>query len=112
MTHPIPADLVRADGEQALDLTIILPMNVVSLIGHFAKTGATPKRFVREIRLAAPPARERRAVSTLRHALAPDGSDHCIRTVHKRGYVALFEIISDHQVVVSALRHQREDDYH
>ena len=28
------------------------------------------------------------------------------------GYVALFEIISDHQVVVSALRHQREDDYH
>ena len=33
----------------------------------------------------------RRAVSTLRHALAPDGSDHCIRTVHKRGYVALFE---------------------
>ena len=33
----------------------------------------------------------RRAVSTLRHALAPDGSDHCIRTVHKKGYVALFE---------------------
>ncbi len=28
------------------------------------------------------------------------------------GYVALFEIISDHEVVVSALRHQREDDYH
>ncbi|HQY70245.1 MAG TPA: winged helix-turn-helix domain-containing protein, partial [Pseudomonadales bacterium] len=33
----------------------------------------------------------RRAVSTLRHALAPDGSDHCIRTVHKKGYVALFD---------------------
>lgn len=28
------------------------------------------------------------------------------------GYVALFEIISDHEVVVAALRHQREDDYH
>ena len=27
------------------------------------------------------------------------------------GYVALFEIISDHEVAVSALRHQREDDY-
>lgn len=28
------------------------------------------------------------------------------------GYVALFEIISDNEVVVSALRPQREDDYH
>ena len=28
------------------------------------------------------------------------------------GYVALFEIISDTEVAVSALRHQREDDYH
>ncbi len=28
------------------------------------------------------------------------------------GYVALFEIISEHEVAVSALRHQREDDYH
>ena len=27
------------------------------------------------------------------------------------GYVALFEIISAGEVVVSALRHQREDDY-
>ena len=27
------------------------------------------------------------------------------------GYVALFEIISVDEVVVSALRHQREDDY-
>jgi hypothetical protein len=26
--------------------------------------------------------------------------------------VALFEIISDDEVAVSALRHQREDDYH
>lgn len=30
----------------------------------------------------------------------------------KSGYVALFEILSDEVVVVSALRHQREDDYH
>jgi len=28
------------------------------------------------------------------------------------GYVALFEILSEHEVVVSAIRHQREDDYH
>jgi plasmid stabilization system protein ParE len=28
------------------------------------------------------------------------------------GFVALFEIISDHEVAVSAVRHQREDDYH
>lgn len=28
------------------------------------------------------------------------------------GYVALFEILSDHEVAVSAFRHQREDDYH
>jgi plasmid stabilization system protein ParE len=28
------------------------------------------------------------------------------------GYVALFEIVSEREVVVSALRHKREDDYH
>lgn len=28
------------------------------------------------------------------------------------GYVALFEILSEHEVTVSAIRHQREDDYH
>ena len=28
------------------------------------------------------------------------------------GYVALFEIISEQEVAVSAIRHQREDDYH
>lgn len=28
------------------------------------------------------------------------------------GYVALFHIVSDHDVVVSAIRHQRKDDYH
>ena len=28
------------------------------------------------------------------------------------GYVALFEILSDHEVAISAIRHQREDDYH
>jgi len=28
------------------------------------------------------------------------------------GYVALFRIISDRAVVVAAIRHQREDDYH
>lgn len=28
------------------------------------------------------------------------------------GYVALFRIVSHHEVVVSAIRHQREDDYH
>ena len=28
------------------------------------------------------------------------------------GYVALFEILSEHEVAVAAIRHQREDDYH
>lgn len=28
------------------------------------------------------------------------------------GYIALFEILSDHEVAVSAFRHQREDDFH
>jgi plasmid stabilization system protein ParE len=28
------------------------------------------------------------------------------------GYVALFEIIDEHTVVIGAIRHQREDDYH
>jgi len=28
------------------------------------------------------------------------------------GYVALFEIISEREVAVAAIRHQREDDYH
>ena len=28
------------------------------------------------------------------------------------GDVALFEIIGEHEVAVSAIRHQREDDYH
>lgn len=27
------------------------------------------------------------------------------------GYVALFRIVSDHEVTVAAIRHQREDDY-
>lgn len=30
----------------------------------------------------------------------------------RSGYVALFEIISESEVAVSAIRHQREDDYH
>lgn len=28
------------------------------------------------------------------------------------GYVALFEILSEHEMAISAIRHQREDDYH
>ncbi|MDY0746034.1 type II toxin-antitoxin system RelE/ParE family toxin [Paucibacter sp. R3-3] len=30
----------------------------------------------------------------------------------RTGYVALFEIVSSTLVLVSAIRHQREDDYH
>jgi len=30
----------------------------------------------------------------------------------RAGFVALFEILSEHEVAVAALRHQREDDYH
>ena len=28
------------------------------------------------------------------------------------GYVALFEIVDSHTVLIGAIRHQREDDYH
>jgi plasmid stabilization system protein ParE len=28
------------------------------------------------------------------------------------GYVAMFEILDQHTVVIAAVRHQREDDYH
>jgi plasmid stabilization system protein ParE len=28
------------------------------------------------------------------------------------GYVALFEIVGDSTVIIGAIRHQREDDYH
>lgn len=28
------------------------------------------------------------------------------------GYVALFEIVDSHTVIIGAIRHQREDDYH
>jgi len=28
------------------------------------------------------------------------------------GYVALFEVVDNHTVIIGALRHQREDDYH
>lgn len=29
-----------------------------------------------------------------------------------QGYVALFEVVSEHTVIVGAVRHQRESDYH
>ncbi|MDP2370020.1 type II toxin-antitoxin system RelE/ParE family toxin [Rhodoferax sp.] len=28
------------------------------------------------------------------------------------GYVALFEVVDGHTVLIGAIRHQREDDYH
>jgi plasmid stabilization system protein ParE len=28
------------------------------------------------------------------------------------GYVALFEIVDSHTVIIGSIRHQREDDYH
>ncbi len=28
------------------------------------------------------------------------------------GYVALFEVVDDKRVIIGAIRHQREDDYH
>ena len=28
------------------------------------------------------------------------------------GYVVLFEIVDNHTVIIGAIRHQREDDYH
>lgn len=33
-------------------------------------------------------------------------------TFGSAGFVALFEIVDEHTVIVGAVRHQREDDYH
>jgi plasmid stabilization system protein ParE len=33
-------------------------------------------------------------------------------TFGSAGYVVLFEIVSDSTVIIGAVRHQREDDYH
>ena len=33
-------------------------------------------------------------------------------TFGRSGYVALYEIVDDNTVLIGALRHQREDDYH
>jgi plasmid stabilization system protein ParE len=30
----------------------------------------------------------------------------------RSGYVALYEIVDDSTVIIGAIRHQREDDYH
>ena len=30
----------------------------------------------------------------------------------RTGYVVLFEIVDSHTVIIGAIRHQREDDYH
>ena len=35
-----------------------------------------------------------------------------IITFGSMGYVALFEIINETTVVIGAIRHQREEDYH
>ena len=39
----------------------------------------------------------------LRELIIPFGSS---------GYVALFEIVDNRTVIIGAVRHQREDDYH
>lgn len=33
-------------------------------------------------------------------------------TFGSTGYVALYEIVNEHTVIIGAVRHQREDDYH
>jgi len=33
-------------------------------------------------------------------------------TFASMGYVALFEVVNDSTVIIGAIRHQREDDYH
>jgi len=33
-------------------------------------------------------------------------------TFGRSGYVALYEIVGDSTVIIGAIRHQREDDYH
>lgn len=71
------------------------------------------------------PRAARRALAAVRRALTmaarfphscrkAEGSDfvrECVITFGRRGYVAAFEIGDDH-ILVLAVRHQREDDYH
>lgn len=69
-----------------------------------------PRRGVEAVR------REMRVLETNPYTCRKVGGNSRVRELvipfGKSGYVALFEILSDEVVVVSALRHQREDDYH
>ena len=69
-----------------------------------------PDRAVQAIKesmafLASSPFACRKAGSNpfIRELIIPFGST---------GYVALFEIVDSHTVIIGAIRHQREDDYH
>ena len=67
-----------------------------------------------------------RAVEAIRHEMRiPETNPFTCRKAGSRplerelvipfggsGFIALFEIVSEREVAVSALRHQREDDYH
>jgi len=49
---------------------------------------------------------------TCRKAGASPFIRELVITFGSTGYVALYEIVDDHTVVIGAIRHQREDDYH
>jgi plasmid stabilization system protein ParE len=69
-----------------------------------------PVRAVEAIR------REMRILETNPYTCRKVGSNPLERELiipfGRSGYVALFEIMSESEVAVSAIRHQREDDYH
>lgn len=69
-----------------------------------------PVRAIEAIR------REFRILETNPHTCRKAGSNPLERELvipfGGSGYVALFEMTSELEIVVSAIRHQREDDYH
>ena len=98
------SEAAAADLEQLFDFTLQRELN--SATGDLD----IPDRAIQSIKdgmafLATSPfaCRKAGASSFVRELVIPFG---------RAGYVALFEIVDNTTVVIGAIRHQREDDYH
>ena len=105
MTYKVEfSQAAAADLEQLFDFALQRELN--------SETGDLdiPDRAVQAIKdgmvfLASSPFACRKAGSSsfVRELIIPFG---------RTGYVALFEIVDSHTVIIGAIRHQLEDDYH
>ena len=105
MTYKVEfSQAAAADLEQLFDFALRRELS--------SETGDLdiPDRAVRAIKdgmafLASSPFACRKAGSSsfVRELMIPFG---------RTGYVALFEIVDSHTVIIGAIRHQLEDDYH